>query len=453
MRGSAVRSRAERRSRMAAVESAWGRYPGYRVDLVPWRGRGRVRLGDRVLAESDACLIVKESDHEWQLYFPEASVAWKLFEATDHHTICPFKGEADYWTLRASDPPLQNVVWAYRKPLEQVAGLAGYVAFYADRLEVELVEAFPSDPGHEVVHRVPPWGDAADLVRLLDVTPTGEGRFTSPPYPDPPVGTFIPQLRKNQGRVVIEGGQLLGEAIVAAAKASPGQRVTSASMIFSRAGRFDAAHEIAVEVLRPGRAFSTLETRTLQAGKLCSVGILLLDAGAPDTIRVAVDMPDVPPPEACPQLDMGVTGRELRTVDDAYRRHAEVGPAEILTWARFRAVPAQDYLHAALLAQSTTHWTIAAAMRPHEGVSEAQAHVTLSTGILATTIAFHDEVDVTEWLLYANPAIYAGRGLAQGEGRVFARDGRLVASYTVQAMVRAFRESPEQMGKGYADAM
>src|SRR5262245_36357667 len=95
---------------MAAVESAWSRYPGYRIDLVPWRGRGRVRLGDRVLAESDACLIVKESDHAAQLYFPEASVKWELFRATDHHTVCPFKGEADYWTLTASDPPLENVV-------------------------------------------------------------------------------------------------------------------------------------------------------------------------------------------------------------------------------------------------------------------------------------------------------------------------------------------------------
>ena len=175
---------------MAAVESAWGRYPGYRVDLVPWRGRGRVRLGERVLAESDTCLIVKESDHAPQLYFPEASVAWQHFEATAHHTICPFKGEADYWTLVASDPPLANVAWTYRMPLREVAGLARYVAFYADRLEVELVEAFPRDPGHEVAYRMPAWGDAEDLLRLLDVTPADEGRFASPPYPDPPLGTF-----------------------------------------------------------------------------------------------------------------------------------------------------------------------------------------------------------------------------------------------------------------------
>ncbi len=438
---------------MAAVESAWGRYPGYRVDLVPWRGRGRVRRGDRVLAESDACLIVEESDHPAQLYFPEASVAWEHFQATDHHTICPFKGEADYWSLVASDPPLENVVWAYRKPLVEVAGLAGYVAFYTNRFEVELVEAFPRD-GREVAHRMPHWGDAGDLLRVLDVTPAGEGRFVSPPYPDPPLGTFFPELVKRlQPRLVIEGGQLLGEAIVAASKTVPAQRVISASMIFSRAARFDAAHEVAVEVLRGGRSFSTLETRTMQGGKLCSVGILLLDAGAKDTLRGAVAMPDVPPPEACPHLDLGVTGRELRTVDDAYRRQLEVGPPEILTWARFRDAPAHPHLHAALLAQSTTHWTIAAALRPHAGVSEAQAHVTLSTGILATTIAFHDEIDVSEWLLYANPAIHAGRGLVQGEGRVFARDGRLVASYTVQAMVREFQTPPGGMGKDYTDAM
>jgi uncharacterized protein (DUF427 family)/acyl-CoA thioesterase len=411
-----------------------------------------VRLGERVLAESDACLIVLESDHAAQLYFPEASVAWEHFRAGDHHTVCPFKGEADYWTLVASQPPLENVAWSYRTPLAEVAGLAGHVAFYCDRLEVELVEAFPSDPEREVVHRVPHWGDAADLLHLLDVAPLAEGRFVSPPYPDPPLGSFFPQLTKN-ARLVIEGGQLLGEAIVAASKSVPGQRVTSASMIFSRAARFDAAHEIQVEALRRGRGFSTLETRTTQAGKLCSAGILLLDAGAPDTIRGTVAPPDVPPPEACPPLDMGVTGRELRTVDDAYRRQLEVGPPEIFTWARFRDAPGHDYLHAALLAQSTTHWTIAAALRPHEGVSEAQAHVTLSTGILATTIAFHDEVDVTEWLLYANPAIYAGRGQVQGEGRVFARSGRLVASYTVQAMVREFRAPPGTLGKDYTDAM
>ena len=65
---------------------------------------------------------------------------------------------------------------------------------------------------------------------------------------------------------------------------------------------------------------------------------------------------------------------------------------------------------------------------------------------MSIAIAFHDQADVTGWLLYANPAIYAGRGLAQGDGRVFTEDGRLVASYTVQAMIRGFVKVPAAMG-------
>ncbi|HZA77635.1 MAG TPA: hypothetical protein VE623_14730 [Acidimicrobiales bacterium] len=49
------------------------------------------------------------------------------------------------------------------------------------------------------------------------------------------------------------------------------------------------------------------------------------------------------------------------------------------------------------MAQSTGHWTIAAAMRPHQVFGEADPHVTLSTAIMSVSIAFHDDVDVTQW--------------------------------------------------------
>jgi acyl-CoA thioesterase-2 len=72
---------------------------------------------------------------------------------------------------------------------------------------------------------------------------------------------------------------------------------------------------------------------------------------------------------------------------------------------------------------------------------------------MSTSIAFHDDFNVTDWLLYANPAIYAGKGLAQGEGHVFTQGGRLVASYTVQAIIRPFNQTPEQMGLDASNAM
>jgi acyl-CoA thioesterase-2 len=425
---------------MAQIESAWGRYPDYRIDLVPVPVTARVWHGDVLVAESDACLRLEETKHVDRLYFPEADVRWELFEPTDHHSICPFKGEADYWTLTAADPPEENVVWTYRQPFDEVAGIKGYVAFYHERLRVVLDEQWP-DVVEPVSTRFPDWGGAGDLLGLIDVEPAGPGRFVGAPWP---------KTRRN----VVEGGQMLGQAIVAASKTIRPQRVTSASMIFSKAASFDEPLDVAVEVVRGGRTFSTVEVRISQADQLRSIGLLLMDAGSPDVVRGAVEMPDVPGPEYAVPLDMGVTGRELRVVDGAYDPDPDrVGPPEIYTWVRFRDAPAEPYLHAALLAQSTTHWTIAAALRPHAGFGEADAHVTLSTGIMATSLALLDDVDVTEWLLYANPALYAGRGLAQGDGRVFTRDGRLVAAYSVQAMIRAFATEPAAMGLDSTNAM
>ena len=53
---------------------------------------------------------------------------------------------------------------------------------------------------------------------------------------------------------------------------------------------------------------------------------------------------------------------------------------------------------------------------------------------------------MTEWLLYANPSPWAGRGLSQGEGKVFTQDGRLVATYAVQAMVRRMDRPVDALG-------
>jgi acyl-CoA thioesterase len=369
-------------------------------------------------------------------------VRWELFEPTDHHSVCPFKGEARYWSLIGSDQREDNVVWAYGAPFDEVGGIKGYVAFYQERVRIELEDHWPGPDSRAVtVNRFPTWGDAGDLVRLLDVQPAGPGHFVGPPYRD-------------VSRNVVEGGQLLGQAVVAASKSLPQQRVTSAYMIFSKAATFDALLDVNVEVLRPGKTFSTVSVRIDQEEKLRSAGLLMLDSGSPDVIRADVDMPLVPGPYESEPFDMGVMGRDLRVVEGAYSDDPDrTGPPEIYAWMRLRDAPSEPYLHAALMAQSTTHWTIAAAMLPHKGFGQADAHVTLSTGIMSIAIAFHDEVDVTGWLLYANRAIFAGRGLAQSEGQVFTEEGDLVASYSVQGMIREFSQQPAELGLDSRTAM
>ena len=422
------------------VESLWPEYPDYRIGLTPCWLTGQVWAGDTLLAESDACLIVTETDHADRLYFPESSVQWQHFEKSEHTTVCPFKGRADYWNLIGPHQPSANAVWTYRAPLPEVAGLRGYVSFYDLDVRIIVVDRWPD--GTEVPATFPLWGDADELLRLIDVQPASDCKFIGPAHGP-------------TRRDVVEGGQFAGEAIVAASKALPGQRVTSISMIFTKAASFTAPVDVDVDVLRQGRTFSTAEVRISQHGALRSVGLLLADSGADDVMRDSAPMPDTPGPEAAVQFaGFGMPGREIRVVDAAYDPDPErVGPPVIDAWVRFRDAPDEQYLHQALLAQSTTHWTIAAGMLPHRGFGEARAHDTLSTGIMKATIAFHDDADVSEWLLYRNCAFWSGRGLVQGDGRVHTRDGRLAASYTIQAMVRAFGRSPADMGHDSRTAM
>jgi acyl-CoA thioesterase len=112
---------------------------------------------------------------------------------------------------------------------------------------------------------------------------------------------------------------------------------------------------------------------------------------------------------------------------------------------RYRDVPADPWLHVALLAQFTGHLSIAAALRPHAGIGQDQAHDTISTAINAIHLAIHDEVRADEWLLFHHDAIHAGAGMTHAQCRVHTEDGRLVASFTVAAMVRAFAD-PAQAG-------
>jgi uncharacterized protein (DUF427 family)/acyl-CoA thioesterase len=422
------------------VESAWPSYPDDRIEIEPCPHIAQVWLDDLLVAESTNCLVVTETDHVDRLYFPQADVQWNLFTSTDYTTVCPFKGEASYWSLTHGDQSFENVVWGYSNPLPEVAGIAGHVSFYNKDLRVVVVERWPD--GSLVPAKFPLWGDAAELVRLIDVEPVSAGQFRGPAHGP-------------THRDVVEGGQLLAEAIVATSKTVPEQRVTSASMVFIKAASFTEPVDLSVELLRKGRTFSTAEVRATQDGTLRGAAILLCDSGAKDVIGHVVAMPEVPAPsEAMPFDGFSMPGREIRVVEGAYDLDpSRVGPPEINVWVRFRDAPDQPYLHAALLAQSTTHWTIAAGMLPHAGFGEALAHRTLSTGIMKATIAFHEEVDVTDWLLYANRAFWAGRGLVQGDGHVFTQGGRLAASYTIQAMVREFQRDPAAMGHDSRTAM
>jgi acyl-CoA thioesterase len=273
------------------------------------------------------------------------------------------------------------------------------------------------------------WGDASHLIDLLDVRAEGDGRYVS-------------TARGDERRPVVEGSQMLGQAIVATSRHAPGRRVVSAHMVFMRVADARRPLRFDIEQLQNGRTFTTVAVRVSQDERLCATGTLLLDVTAADLIRHADAAPATPRPDDAEPYDMGVTGRDIRIVDGAYTGDpdAPVGPPVLDAWVRFGEVPDDPPLHAALLAQFTGHLSIAAALRPHAGIGERQAHDTLSTAINAIDLAIHRDIRADQWMLYHHHSTFAGDGMTHAECRVHDEAGEHLASFTVDAMVRAFGE-------------
>jgi uncharacterized protein (DUF427 family) len=122
---------------MAAPNPAPGftKHPSHRVAIRPCEVRVRAVFQGETVAESRWALIVEEDRHSPVYYFPRDDARMERMERTDHSTYCPFKGHASYWTLRVGERAAENAVWSYEAPYDECLALAGYVAFYADRLD------------------------------------------------------------------------------------------------------------------------------------------------------------------------------------------------------------------------------------------------------------------------------------------------------------------------------
>ncbi len=111
-------------------------------------------------------------------------------------------------------------------------------------------------------------------------------------------------------------------------------------------------------------------------------------------------------------------------------------------WTRFVGAPDDPATDQALLAFATDGFLIATAMRPHAGVGQAQAHVTVSTGVISHTLTFHEPAAAGDWLLLSHHSAYAGRGRSYGAANVFRSDGALVASFVQDGMIRPLEAAP-----------
>ena len=132
-------------------ESGFKTNPDYRILFERSPRRVRVEFNGATIADSTEAHLLFETRHRPVYYFPRAAVRMDLLEPTDHHSFCPYKGRASYWTVKVGNRTSENAVWGYPDPYDEVARIKDFVAFYWDRVdhwyeEDEEIFVHPRDP-------------------------------------------------------------------------------------------------------------------------------------------------------------------------------------------------------------------------------------------------------------------------------------------------------------------
>ncbi|HVT42310.1 MAG TPA: acyl-CoA thioesterase domain-containing protein [Acidimicrobiales bacterium] len=237
---------------------------------------------------------------------------------------------------------------------------------------------------------------------------------------------------------MVWGGQLLAQSVMGALAGQEGKAVKTLHTVFARPAKADAPLDITVDRMHAGRSLASSTVTISQDDQVITRALALLSAEEPDVIRHG-DAPRRPSSPDDVAGDLRVNGAwEAGIVGGVDVGDPDlVGPPELDVWARFVGAPADPAIDQALLAFSTETFLIGTAMRPHAGVGQSQAHVTLSTGVLTHTMTYHEPCRASEWHLLQMWASYTGHGRSYGRGDVFDLDGTLVASFVQDAMIRA----------------
>lgn len=250
--------------------------------------------------------------------------------------------------------------------------------------------------------------------------------------------------------VRVFGGQVAGQALVAAGRTVPSdRRVHSLHAYFIRPGDPSVPIVYNVDRIRDGRSFTTRRVVAVQHGKAIfslSASFQLDEKG----VDHADVMPEVPDPETLPPgMEANPDLREKlgpivdmpRPIDVRYvtgrpwdRRNSGPGEAQSQVWMRADGVlPDDDLLHVCLVAYASDMTLLDAILAKH-GVYWGLDNVIGAS--LDHAMWFHRRFRADEWLLYdcASPSASGGRGLATG--RFFSRDGRLVATVVQEGLLR-----------------
>ncbi len=249
------------------------------------------------------------------------------------------------------------------------------------------------------------------------------------------------------------GGQVAGQALVAAGRTTDGQRpVHSLHAYFLRPGRPGVPIVYQVERVRDGRSFTTRRVVAVQEGR--TIFNLTASFHRPEPgFEHQVPMPAVPGPEGLPTLAEEVRGRP-GVVPGALERMARRMPFDIRYVERLRWTPEEvagaeprsavwmralgplgddPLVHTCVLTYASDMMLLDAVRMPVEPLWGARGFDVAS---LDHAMWFHHSFRADAWFLYRqeSPIATGGRGLARGQ--IYDREGRLLVSVMQEGLFR-----------------
>lgn len=276
----------------------------------------------------------------------------------------------------------------------------------------------------------------ADLLQLLELEPLEVNLFRGE--------------SRDIGAPQVFGGQVLGQALTAAAATVEGRVVHSLHAYFLRRGDINAPIIYQVDRSLDGHSFTNRRVVAIQHGEQIfnmTTSFQVSEGGFDHQI----DMPQVPPPESLP--DPAPAPELLEKLPDKVRRffsqqrpfefrlvqpvdYLKPRPAPPLRQIWVRAVGKlsdNEMLHRRLLAYVSDFFLLDTATLPH-GTSFLKPSLIMAT--IDHAMWFHRPLRVDDWLLCAmeSPSASGARGFARAS--IFARDGRLVASAAQEGLIR-----------------
>lgn len=115
--------------------------PDHPITIMPSRQRVRVLFNGAVIAETTRSLVMAEAAYKPVFYVPREDTQLALIERTAHGTHCPYKGDASYYSIKVGSRTAENAIWSYEQPYPAMAEIAGYLAFYPNRVDAIEVTA------------------------------------------------------------------------------------------------------------------------------------------------------------------------------------------------------------------------------------------------------------------------------------------------------------------------